>query len=139
MAPVVTDGQRDPCNPSPCGPNAVCKQQQGAGSCVCLQGYFGDPYTGCRPECILNTDCPRDKACVNNNCHNLCPGTCGINAECQVVNHSPFCSCLPGYSGNPFISCYVVQPSKTCLFLSFISVTAHCFLQVFISLTLNCV
>jgi hypothetical protein len=44
MAPVVTDGLRYPCKPSPCGSNAVCKQHQMAASCVCQHGYFGYPY-----------------------------------------------------------------------------------------------
>ena len=123
VAPVVTDGLRDPCNPSPCGSNAVCKQHQGAVSCVCQQGYIGDPYLSCQPECILNSDCPHDKACVNNKCRDLCRGTCGISAECQVMNHSPSCSCLPGYAGNPFVSCQVVQPSKLFFSVSFITVT----------------
>jgi hypothetical protein len=118
VASAITDSPRDSSSPSPCGPNAVCKQWQGAGFCICLQGYFGDPYRSCQPECILNTDCPCDKACVNNKCHNLCWVTCGINADCQVVNHCPSYSCLPSYSGNPFIACHVVQPSKICFFLS---------------------
>lgn len=103
---------RDPCNPSPCGANAVCKERNGAGSCTCLPEYLGDPYTGCRPECVLNTDCDRSKACVNNKCKNPCPGTCGLNAECRVINHAPSCSCLPGYSGNPLSSCHLPPPSK---------------------------
>lgn len=97
-----------PCNPSPCGPNADCKELNGAGSCTCIAGYFGDPYTGCRPECVQNSDCPRDKSCVNNKCKNPCPGTCGINAECTVYNHLPNCVCLSGYTGNPTLSCHQI-------------------------------
>jgi hypothetical protein len=41
-----------------------------------------------------------------------CPGTCGLNAECRVVNHAPSCSCLPGYTGNPLNSCNLLPPSK---------------------------
>lgn len=111
VAPVEED--RNPCNPSPCGANAECRERQGAGSCACLPEYFGDPYTGCRPECVTNSDCTRDKACVNNKCKDPCPGTCGINAECSVPNHAPSCSCLPGYTGNPFTSCHLPPPSKT--------------------------
>lgn len=96
---------RNPCVPSPCGANAVCKERNGAGSCLCLPEYFGDPYIECRPECVLNSDCSMTKACVNNKCKNPCPGVCGVNAQCQVVNHSPSCTCLPGYIGNPLSSC----------------------------------
>lgn len=101
----------DPCNPSPCGANAVCKQLNGAGSCTCLPEYFGDPYTSCRPECVTNTDCPRDKACLNNKCKDPCPGTCGVNAECRVSNHAPSCFCFEGYTGNPATACHLVQSS----------------------------
>nr|CAD7425818.1 unnamed protein product [Timema monikensis] len=108
---AVLELPRNPCNPTPCGANALCKEHHGAGSCVCLTGYFGDPYTGCRPECVLNADCPRDKACVSNKCLNPCPGTCGVNAECRVINHAPSCSCFPEYTGDPLNSCrVVVQP-----------------------------
>lgn len=107
-----------PCNPSPCGANAQCREQNGAGSCTCLPDYFGDPYSGCRPECVMNSECPRDKSCVNNKCKDPCPGTCGLNADCRVNNHIPTCNCLPGFTGDALRSCHQIppQPSKT-LFL----------------------
>lgn len=94
-----------PCSPSPCGSNAVCKEQNGAGSCTCLPEYIGNPYEGCRPECTINTDCPSNKACINQKCKDPCPGTCGPNANCQVINHVPSCTCIPGYTGDPFRYC----------------------------------
>lgn len=93
--------QRDPCNSSPCGPNAQCID----GQCNCLSEYQGDPYSGCRPECVLNSDCAKDKACLRNKCKDPCPGTCGQNAICNVINHIPMCSCPQGLSGNAFIQC----------------------------------
>ncbi|XP_046389831.1 neurogenic locus notch homolog protein 1-like [Ischnura elegans] len=96
---------QDPCNPSPCGPNAQCRD----GICTCVPEYRGDPYLGCRPECVLSTDCPRDKACIRQKCADPCPGTCGQNARCEVVNHIPICSCPPGYSGNAFVDCRIYQ------------------------------
>lgn len=108
----VIEEPRNPCNPSPCGTNAICKELNGAGSCTCINEYFGDPYVECRPECIMNSDCPRDKTCVNNKCRDPCPGTCGINAECSVNNHVPTCICLPGHTGNPLRSCHLVPTSK---------------------------
>lgn len=95
---VVKD---DPCNPSPCGSNSQCNN----GICTCLPEYQGDPYTGCRPECVLNTDCQRDRACIRNKCVDPCPGTCASNALCSVINHIPICSCPKGMSGNAFIQC----------------------------------
>lgn len=103
-----------PCIPSPCGSNAVCREQNGAGSCTCLPEYFGNPYEACQPECIVNSDCASNKACVNNKCKDPCPGTCGPNAECQTVAHTPSCSCLPSYTGDPFRYCslIIIQPGK---------------------------
>lgn len=96
---------RNPCNPSPCGPNAVCKERNGAGACTCIDDFYGDPYLGCRPECVMNTDCATDRTCFNNKCLDPCPGSCGKNAECRVFNHAPSCFCLPGYKGNPLHAC----------------------------------
>jgi len=101
-----------PCDPSPCGANAVCREQNGAGSCTCVQDYFGNPYEGCRPECVVNSDCSQSRACVRNKCQDPCPGTCGQNAECRVVSHLPQCSCLPGYSGDPFRHCAYIPPQR---------------------------
>ena len=30
----------------------------------------GDPLIGCKPECLLNQDCPSDKTCINSKCLN---------------------------------------------------------------------
>lgn len=101
----VLDPPKTPCTPSPCGSNAVCKERNGAGSCSCIPEYSGDPYVECRPECVMNSECPRNRACINNKCVDPCPGTCGLNALCSVVNHSPTCTCVPGYVGNPLSAC----------------------------------
>jgi len=93
--------EADPCNPSPCGPNAQCRD----GTCTCLPEFQGDPYTECRPECVLSSDCSRDKACMSRKCRDPCPGTCGSGAICSVVNHVPICSCPEGTNGNAFVSC----------------------------------
>ncbi|XP_029680457.1 neurogenic locus notch homolog protein 3-like, partial [Formica exsecta] len=108
-APITTEQPRTPCNPSPCGANAVCNERNGVGSCTCLPQYFGDPYIACRPECVTNADCDRSKACLNNKCINPCPDTCGQDATCRVVNHAPMCSCLPGYTGDPVNGCTIVD------------------------------
>lgn len=107
IVPTVISEPLAPCTPSPCGPNAVCKEQSGAGACLCVGGYFGNPYEGCRPECLVNSDCSSNKACIRNKCFDPCPGTCANNADCQVVNHSPLCTCRQGYTGDPFSQCIV--------------------------------
>lgn len=98
----------DKCLPSPCGPNAQCID----GTCTCLVEYQGDPYIGCRPECILSSDCSKDKACIRQKCSDSCPGTCGQNAECAVINHIPMCACISGYTGDAFVLCKLI-PRKT--------------------------
>lgn len=102
----------NPCYPNPCGANAVCREQNNAGSCTCIQDYIGNPYEGCRPECVLNSDCPSNKACIRNKCSDPCPGTCGQNAECQVINHLPSCTCIPRFTGDPFRYCSPIVERK---------------------------
>jgi len=102
------------CRPSPCGLNALCEERNQAAACKCLPEYFGDPYVECRPECVINSDCPRSRACVNQKCVDPCPGMCGHNALCAVFNHAPNCECLPGYTGNPIVGCHIVPESPRC-------------------------
>lgn len=102
---------QDPCNPSPCGSYTQCRVVNGNAICECLPGFSGNPTaTGCRPECVISSDCSRDKACVNNKCLDPCPGVCGFGARCQVINHSPVCSCPPDYQGDPFVGCFQRPP-----------------------------
>lgn len=96
-----------PCEPSPCGHNTECRENSGAGACFCVNGYIGNPYQGCNPECLVNSDCPSNRACTRNKCIDPCPGTCALNTDCQVVNHSPLCTCRPNYTGDPFKHCYL--------------------------------
>lgn len=93
--------EKNPCHPNPCGSNAVCN----SGVCSCIPEYFGDPYVGCRPECTMNTDCSPNKACINQHCVDPCPGVCGQDARCDVINHIPTCSCPPQTTGDAFIAC----------------------------------
>lgn len=99
------------CQTNPCGINAVCQERDNAGSCSCLPEYYGDPYIECRPECVMNSDCPKTKSCVNMKCVDPCVGVCSSNAECFVANHSPYCTCLSGYTGNPSVGCYPIPIS----------------------------
>jgi hypothetical protein len=101
-----------PCNPSPCGVNAECMERNRAASCKCIRDYVGNPYVKCKPECVTNSECPRNKACVGQHCVDPCPGVCGAHATCQVASHVPFCTCDPGYTGNAFISCRRITTSK---------------------------
>lgn len=60
----------------------------------------------------MSADCPQDRSCVQQTCQDPCPGTCGINARCLVVNHNPICSCLSGYTGDPFDRCIIEESKK---------------------------
>lgn len=103
----------NPCQPSPCGPNSICQVRDGRPVCSCVANYIGTP-PNCRPECTINQECPSNKACINEKCTNPCKGICGRNAKCNVVNHNPFCSCLPGFEGDAFLGCtkVTVLPSS---------------------------
>lgn len=79
----------------------------GQAVCSCIPGYSGSPPT-CKPECVISSECPLYQACVNQKCIDPCPGTCGISALCQVINHNPICTCPERYSGDPFVRCQLV-------------------------------
>lgn len=114
LAPVIPPQQdlyRDPCNPSPCGPFSQCRDNNGSPSCTCLPNYIGAP-PNCRPECSINSECPSNKACINEKCRDPCPGSCGINANCHVINHTPVCTCSEHDTGDPFTNCYPKPPPR---------------------------
>lgn len=117
--PPAIEQERDPCAPNPCGPNSQCQTNGRHPACSCLSGYVGSP-PNCRPECVINPDCPSTQACVNSKCIDPCPGSCGINAQCAVISHAVTCTCQAGYTGNPFVQC-ILQQRKFCLGLYFSS------------------
>lgn len=105
----------NPCQPNPCGANSQCREVNGQSVCSCLPSYEGRP-PNCRPQCITNSECSLDKSCMNRKCTDPCQGSCGINAQCQVINHSPICSCNEKYTGNPLSKCYLI-PRKGFFYL----------------------
>lgn len=113
LAPVesIEPIKTNPCVPSPCGPNSECHDNGGTPSCSCKQTYIGSP-PNCRPECSINSECQSNMACIREKCKDPCPGSCGINAVCNVINHTPICSCPDSYTGDPFNSCYL-KPTIT--------------------------
>lgn len=94
----------DPCTPSPCGLYAECRVIGDQAACSCLKNYIGLP-PNCRPECVVNTDCASNQACISEKCRDPCIGSCGENANCRVQNHIPVCLCQPGFTGDPFSLC----------------------------------
>lgn len=110
LDPVVTN----PCNPSPCGPNSQCREINGQAVCSCVQGYIGNPPT-CRPECVVSSECPQNEACGNQKCIDPCPGSCGVGARCEVINHNPICTCSVRYTGDPFVRCQLIRKTHSIL------------------------
>ena len=108
----------NPCYPNVCGPNSQCQAVGDYPQCSCLPNYYGSP-PNCRHECVLNSDCPSNKACIRNHCVDPCPGSCAVNARCGVYNHIPVCTCFEGYTGDAFSNCYPNPPQSNCL--SFLS------------------
>lgn len=103
------------CSRSPCGVNAMCQETLGGRPvCSCPAGHSGNPLSYCRrAECLDHTECRGDMACRNGNCVNPCAGTCGANANCEVRNHVPVCSCPVGYNGDPFSNCRLADPGES--------------------------
>lgn len=115
--------ETNPCSPSPCGPNSKCQDVNGLAVCSCLPNFINSP-PNCRAECVVNSQCSPDLACVNQKCTSPCPDPCGINTQCKVINHSPICVCNLGYTGDPFSRCFPT-PRKRTLLLSSASLTSY--------------
>lgn len=101
----IPDATKNPCTPSPCGPNSLCKMSNNQAVCTCQPEYIGTP-PNCRPECLVSSDCAQQQACINKKCQNPCEDVCGINTECKVINHSPICTCKFQYTGDPLSQCF---------------------------------
>jgi len=96
----------DPCNPDPCGAGAECIRNGRQAVCQCPAGFKGDPYSFCkRGDCEYDYECSSSLACFDFNCRDPCIGTCGQNANCEVRDHRPICSCPEGFTGDPLAGC----------------------------------
>jgi len=107
-------GSVDACVPSPCGPNTECSiNSVGAAVCRCLPGMFPKPdtITGCGPQCTQDYECKSNERCFQNKCQGACVGDpCGVNTECEALNHRAVCRCYRGYTGDPLIQCTQQAP-----------------------------
>jgi len=106
---------RSLCDPNPCGQDAQCEPgtDNNGGPrpiCTCPRGYRGNALVRCRRgECFSDSECPGHRACFDYICKDPCKGpttSCGVNAECRVVNHASVCSCPEGYQGDPLTQCH---------------------------------
>lgn len=87
--------------------------------CSCLPEYVGSP-PGCRPECVLSSECSLNRACKNKKCVDPCIDTCGVNTICKIVSHSPICACKIDFTGDPFTVCFPMPSKITIFFITFI-------------------
>ena len=101
------------CDQIQCGRNAICRSDYSHHArCYCLDGYRGNPLVSCeRPECTSNNDCPFHLACLNERCQDPC--NCAPGAQCRVDNHVATCKCLPGYVGDAYTRCTLVEVQHT--------------------------
>jgi hypothetical protein len=128
---------RNPCDPSPCGPNSRCSIHDGEkAACTCLPEMKGIP-PNCRPECLINQDCPSTRSCISGKCVDSCKGACGSNSVCQVIDHVPLCSCYDSYEGDPYSSGCVLRQGKILIYFLgniFGNICVNLFHPFFISL-----
>ncbi|KAK0169400.1 hypothetical protein PV327_011599 [Microctonus hyperodae] len=59
--------------------------------------------------CENSTSCRMSEKCILELCRNPCPGSCGINAICTVLEHEPKCRCPKCYEGDALVKCESYQ------------------------------
>ena len=111
----------DACSKLQCGPNALCVVDNHRSSCICADGYTGNPgdlFVGCQPEggtrkseCDTDSDCAKGLVCVIaqdrfHACLNPCATVaCSQNEVCHLDQFGhPACNCLGGFVWNPVSS-----------------------------------
>lgn len=103
------------CSGYVCGRNAECAAQDHQPTCHCKPGHHGDANdekTGCQyVECEADHQCSNDKLCDGYMCKIACliKNPCGKNALCSAENHQQICYCQPGYTGDAYQSCRLID------------------------------
>lgn len=67
-------------------------------------GGFSPQSVPSQGGCTQHSDCLFSEACIGGLCSDPC--RCGVNAECFVSQHRPYCTCPPSYAGDPSVACY---------------------------------
>ncbi|XP_026683573.1 neurogenic locus notch homolog protein 1-like, partial [Diaphorina citri] len=100
-----------------CGPNADCVTSDHTSSCLCRNGYEGNPSDLticedrlCVPGCRTDSVCADNQACVNKQCTvaESCStrNPCGDQALCTDLGGGGVsCTCPPGCTGDPHQAC----------------------------------
>src|SRR5207253_10937804 len=79
--------------------------------CSCSPGTVRDETGGCKKpgECFRDIECPSSALCKEGKCQDVCEGACGINSQCQAVNHQYICTCPPKTQGDPLKECVPLE------------------------------
>ncbi|UYV71427.1 dp [Cordylochernes scorpioides] len=124
---------QNPCSyPGACGINSQCTPVNHRHVCTCPSHLTGDPNVHCDnlpskfcfsdvdcangeicenslciDACRTDDSCPYDKKCIYKRCQDPCSffQACGLNSNCNPINHEAICSCPPLYTGNPKVHC----------------------------------
>ena len=80
-----------------CPDLSICQNTIGNYTCVCKNGYVGNPYTSCQDinECLTNDT-----------------NECKSNSQCINMDGGYACSCNPGFEGDPFTGCTDIDECK---------------------------
>lgn len=89
----------NPCNLSPCGPNAGCTVFNHRAQCACLNGLVPSPTAkiGCirspSSPCTSNRNCQDGLTCIQNECKSRCSSDreCYSNERCESGVCKPLC------------------------------------------------
>lgn len=99
---------RPVCSEDTCADRANCVAENHEPKCTCFPGTSGNPYVECtgvtdvvRPECVSDSECPVEFACINTKCQNPCltQNMCSGDQQCRLLNTAPLrtmiCECPP--------------------------------------------
>lgn len=100
---------RNPCTVGrPCPLTFTCTPQNHFPQCKCQLGIANIIDKKCDvSNCVSSDECPEHLACYKGKCTDMCEllKLCGDGALCEMINHSPICSCEKSLIGDPYISC----------------------------------
>ncbi|XP_026683575.1 LOW QUALITY PROTEIN: neurogenic locus Notch protein-like [Diaphorina citri] len=73
--------------------------------------HSGGPVGCHRVECNSHADCSGDKVCEDHRCKISCLANnpCGPNALCSAEKHKQICYCQPGYTGDAYFGCHLID------------------------------
>ncbi|CAL4121255.1 unnamed protein product, partial [Meganyctiphanes norvegica] len=96
--------REEACSGIACGENGECfwDEVQKKADCRCKGNDQYDPSTGQCQECVGNSNCQHDQACLSGTCRRVCDGACATGGQCTSQNHVAKCTCNGELKGNPY-------------------------------------